>query len=101
MTPFSTSTSTSTSATSATNLPTPTNTNINTNPTTFPSTSPLDVNINTYDQFNDLDHLFDGFFDLSMPTIFQDPLFDGDAFLNANLDFEAHEVDGDGLAVWR
>ena len=32
-------------------------------------------------QFNDLDNLFDGFFDLSMPTIFQDPLFDGDAFM--------------------
>lgn len=40
-----------------------------------------------YDHFNDLDNLFDGFFDLSMPTIFQDPLFDGDAFVNANMDF--------------
>lgn len=40
-----------------------------------------------YDHFNDLDNLFDGFFDLSMPTIFQDPLFDGDAFVNANIDF--------------
>lgn len=39
-------------------------------------------------QFNDLDNLFDGFFDLSMPTIFQDPLFDGDAFLNADLQFD-------------
>ncbi|KIW90501.1 uncharacterized protein Z519_09147 [Cladophialophora bantiana CBS 173.52] len=38
-------------------------------------------------QFTNLDELFDGFFDLSMPTIFQDPLFDGDAFLNADLDF--------------
>ncbi|KAI1611537.1 hypothetical protein EDD36DRAFT_291982 [Exophiala viscosa] len=38
-------------------------------------------------QFNDLDNLFEGFFDLSMPTIFQDPLFDGDAFMNADLDF--------------
>lgn len=37
-------------------------------------------------QFNDLDNLFEGFFDLSMPTIFQDPLFDGDAFLSADLD---------------
>ncbi|KIW16103.1 hypothetical protein PV08_06154 [Exophiala spinifera] len=36
-------------------------------------------------QFNDLDNLFEGFFDLSMPTIFQDPLFDGDAFINADL----------------
>ncbi|KIW77985.1 hypothetical protein Z517_07818 [Fonsecaea pedrosoi CBS 271.37] len=38
-------------------------------------------------QFTNLDELFDGFFDLSMPTIFRDPLFDGDAFLNADLDF--------------
>ncbi|KIW35327.1 uncharacterized protein PV07_02029 [Cladophialophora immunda] len=38
-------------------------------------------------QFTNLDELFDGFFDLSMPTIFQDPLFDGDAFVNADLDF--------------
>ncbi|KIX06119.1 uncharacterized protein Z518_04093 [Rhinocladiella mackenziei CBS 650.93] len=36
---------------------------------------------------DDLDNLFDGFFDLSMPTIFQDPVFDGDAFLNASMDF--------------
>lgn len=41
---------------------------------------------NMYDSsFNDLDNLFEGFFDLSMPTIWQDPLFDGDAF-QADLD---------------
>ncbi|KAG9793276.1 hypothetical protein ABEF93_005144 [Exophiala dermatitidis] len=40
-------------------------------------------------QFDDLDNLFEGFFDLSMPTIFQDPLFDGDAFLSADLNFAA------------
>ncbi|KAK5234413.1 hypothetical protein LTR47_004446 [Exophiala xenobiotica] len=47
------------------------------------------LNVSTFDQyqyqFNDLDNLFEGFFDLSMPTIFQDPLFDGDAFMNADL----------------
>ncbi|KIV80829.1 hypothetical protein PV11_08305 [Exophiala sideris] len=49
-------------------------------------------------QFNDLDNLFEGFFDLSMPTIFQDPLFDGDAFMNADLDFGAPTNDnGFGL----
>lgn len=48
-------------------------------------------------QFNDLDNLFDGFFDLSMPTIFQDPLFDGDAFLNADLDFGDAAVAGDDM----
>ncbi|KIV90534.1 hypothetical protein PV10_07827 [Exophiala mesophila] len=46
---------------------------------------PLDMSV--YDNFNNLDNLFDGFFDLSMPTIFQDPLFDGDTFINANVDF--------------
>lgn len=41
---------------------------------------PLQVNqnidIDMYN-YNDLDNLFDGFFDLSMPTMFQDPLFEG------------------------
>ncbi|EXJ89598.1 hypothetical protein A1O3_02665 [Capronia epimyces CBS 606.96] len=47
-------------------------------------------------QFDDLDNLFDGFFDLSMPTIFQDPLFDGDAFLSADVSFaEADGMDTD------
>lgn len=50
-------------------------------------------------QFNDLDNLFDGFFDLSMPTIFQDPLFDGDAFLNANLDFGDGTLDPVGAGA--
>ncbi|KAJ9608750.1 hypothetical protein H2200_006521 [Cladophialophora chaetospira] len=35
--------------------------------------------------FNDLDNLFEGFFDLSMPTIWQDPLFDGDAFSSVDM----------------
>jgi hypothetical protein len=58
---------------------------------------PMDVG-GVYDHFNDLDNLFDGFFDLSMPTIFQDPLFDGEAFVNANMDFSTgglmDDVDG-------
>ena len=62
--------------------------------TTFPNpTTPMAFNpsldassFNMYDSsFNDLDNLFEGFFDLSMPTIWQDPLFDGDAF-QADLD---------------
>ncbi len=55
--------------------------------TTADTAGPL--NVSAFDQyqyqFNDLDNLFEGFFDLSMPTIFQDPLFDGDAFMNADL----------------
>ncbi|EXJ64662.1 hypothetical protein A1O7_01000 [Cladophialophora yegresii CBS 114405] len=43
--------------------------------------------------FNDLDNLFEGFFDLSMPTIWQDPLFDGDAFSSADLDLAMGGVD--------
>jgi hypothetical protein len=43
--------------------------------------------------FNDLDNLFEGFFDLSMPTIWQDPLFDGDAFSSADLDLAMSGVD--------
>ncbi|KIW72841.1 hypothetical protein PV04_01008 [Phialophora macrospora] len=43
--------------------------------------------------FNDLDNLFEGFFDLSMPTIWQDPLFDGDAFSSADLDLTMSGVD--------
>lgn len=52
-------------------------------------------------QFDDLDNLFDGFFDLSMPTIFQDPLFDGDAFLSAeDMNFAAAaEPDGMGTSA--
>ncbi|KAK5946584.1 hypothetical protein PMZ80_000727 [Knufia obscura] len=34
------------------------------------------IDIDMYN-YNDLDNLFDGFFDLSMPTMFQDPLFEG------------------------
>ena len=34
----------------------------------------MDIDMYNY---NDLDNLFDGFFDLSMPTMFQDPLFEG------------------------
>ncbi len=50
-----------------------------------PSLEPQSFNL--YDSsFNDLDNLFEGFFDLSMPTIWQDPLFDGDAFSSADLD---------------
>ncbi len=52
--------------------------------------------------FNDLDNLFDGFYNLSMPTIFEDPLFDGDAFLNADFNFADGVGDvlvGDGLAA--
>jgi len=43
--------------------------------------------LDAFEQMQDLDHLFDGFFDLSMPTIFQDPLFEGAMFLN-------HETNG-------
>jgi hypothetical protein len=55
----------------------------------FGATTADPLNVSAFDQyqyqFNDLDNLFEGFFDLSMPTIFQDPLFDGDAFMNADL----------------
>jgi hypothetical protein len=34
----------------------------------------------TPESFHNLDTLFDDFFDLSMPTFFEDPLFDGAAF---------------------
>lgn len=36
---------------------------------------------------NDLDNLFDGFFDLSMPTMFEDPLFDGAAYDQYSFNF--------------
>lgn len=39
----------------------------------------------TPESFQNLDNLFDEFFDLGMPTFFQDPLFDGAAF---GFDFE-------------
>lgn len=41
-----------------------------------------DMNGNDLDMYdyNDLDNLFDGFFDLSMPTMFEDPLFEGAAY---------------------
>ncbi|KAK5083650.1 hypothetical protein LTR05_006154 [Lithohypha guttulata] len=38
---------------------------------------PIDIDMYNY---NDLDNLFDGFFDLSMPTMFEDPLFEGSSF---------------------
>ena len=47
--------------------------------------------------FNDLDNLFEGFFDLSMPTIWQDPLFDGDAFSSADMDMAMGGMDS-GMA---
>jgi hypothetical protein len=60
-----------------------------TTPHQFGATTADPLNVSAFDQyqyqFNDLDNLFEGFFDLSMPTIFQDPLFDGDAFMNADL----------------
>lgn len=37
------------------------------------------IDIELYN-YNDLDNLFDGFFDLSMPTMFEDPLFEGSSF---------------------
>jgi len=38
------------------------------------------VGVGVADQFQDLDSLFFDFFDLSMPTLFEDPLFEGAAF---------------------
>lgn len=39
-------------------------------------------------QFQDLDILFGDFFDLSMPTFFQDPLFENSAYLDYPVTFE-------------
>lgn len=53
--------------------------------------TPAAIDVGIFDQFNDLDNLFDGFFDLSMPTIFQDPLFDGAAFLSNDDGLAGHD----------
>ena len=45
----------------------------------------------TPESFQNLDTLFDDFFDLSMPTFFEDPLFDGAAF-----GFDFRDMDGSG-----
>jgi hypothetical protein len=67
-----------------------TNANHNLMSTTASTLTPFtafDPSVQLYDPaFDDLDNLFEGFFDLSMPTIWQDPLFDGDAFSSADLD---------------
>lgn len=46
------------------------------------STNAATAPFQAFTDYSDLDNLFDGFFDLSMPTIFQDPLFDGAAFFD-------------------
>jgi hypothetical protein len=46
------------------------------------------------DSFQNLDMLFDDFFDLSMPTFFEDPLFDGAAF---GFDLPGMDMDGSGV----
>lgn len=46
----------------------------------------------TPESFQNLDTLFDDFFDLSMPTFFEDPLFDGAAF-----GFDLPGMDGGGV----
>lgn len=93
-----------------TNLAIPLQTSIGQSPLTehIPSTTdsglapftPSALDVGVFDQFNNLDNLFDGFFDLSMPTIFQDPLFDGAAFLSEKMGngddsepFQNHQVD--------
>lgn len=48
----------------------------------------------TPESFQNLDMLFDDFFDLSMPTFFEDPLFDGAAF---GFDLPGMDIDGSGV----
>lgn len=48
------------------------------NPSTTMDTG-MDLGPHDY-AFNDLDNLFDGFFDLSMPTMFEDPIYEGAAY---------------------
>lgn len=67
-----------------------------------PADNPLDPNVTgpppneggVYEMdyaFNDLDNLFEGFFDLSMPTMFQDPIYEGAAY-----DFNFNSMYGGG-----
>jgi len=95
-TPASMNTTTTATATTATLPPTPHNNHLFVGPDAV--SGPMDIGggVGVYNHFNDLDNLFDGFFDLSMPTIFQDPLFDGEAFVNAGIDFSTGSLMDDG-----
>ena len=53
----------------------------------------LDIDLYNY---NDLDNLFDGFFDLSMPTMFQDPLFEGAEYDQFSFNFTTGGLNGAG-----
>jgi Fungal specific transcription factor domain len=70
-----------------------------------PMPHPGDIEPNVFEQFdktftsfNDLDMLFDGFFDLSMPTVtFEDPMFDMSMY-DTDVHVNGGGVWGDGIA---
>lgn len=95
-TPGTMNTANTATATTATLPPTPNNTNLFGATEAVSGSMDIGGGVGVYNHFNDLDNLFDGFFDLSMPTIFQDPLFDGEAFVNANIDFSTGGLIDDG-----